>query len=199
MKNKFIKSAFFLVMGGAITKIMALFIKIFLTRSIGDKGIGLYMLIMPTFNLFITLATLSLPTSISKVVAEGKSGRRTILSVIPVSIIYNIVLMIILIMLSPIIANRLLNNPETYLPIMGIAFTLPFISLSSILKGYFYGKERMLPYVISNIFEQIVRLLLIIGLIPRLVRYGINTAVLWVVLINIFSETASIIMLIILI
>ena len=77
MKNKFIKSTIFLIMGGAITKVMALFIKIILTRNIGDKGIGLYMLIMPTFNLFITLATLSLPTSISKVVAEGRSGKRT--------------------------------------------------------------------------------------------------------------------------
>ena len=57
MKSKFIKSTFILIIGGAITKLMAMVIKIFLTRSIGDKGIGLYMLIMPTFNLFITLCT----------------------------------------------------------------------------------------------------------------------------------------------
>ncbi len=196
MKSKFIKSTIILIIGGAINKILAMIIKIFLTRSIGDNGIGEYMLIMPTFNLFITLCTMSLPTSISKVVSEGKRGKKVVLSLIPISIFYNLFLMALLILLAPIIANNLLKNPDTYLPIMGIAFTLPFISLSSILKGYFYGKERMSPYIISNIIEQIVRLIFIIYLIPKLMIYGINIAVLGVVLINIFSELSSIISLI---
>ena len=196
MKSKFIKSTMILIIGGAITKLMAMVIKIFLTRSIGDNGIGLYMLIMPTFNLFITLCTMSLPTSISKVVAEGKRGKKVVLSLIPVSIFYNIILMILLILLAPFISNHLLNNPDTYLPIMGISFTLPFICMSSILKGYFYGNERMTPYVVSNIIEQIVRLLFIIFMIPKLMVYGVKIAVLGVVLINIFSEFSSIICLI---
>ena len=196
MKSKFIKSTMILIIGGAITKLMAMVIKIFLTRSIGDNGIGLYMLIMPTFNLFITLCTMSLPTSISKVVAEGKRGKKVVLSLIPVSILYNIILMILLILLAPFISNHLLNNPDTYLPIMGISFTLPFICMSSILKGYFYGNERMTPYVVSNVIEQIVRLIFIIFMIPKLMIYGMKIAVLGVVLINIFSEFSSIICLI---
>ena len=196
MKSKFIKSTFILIIGGAITKLMAMIIKIFLTRNIGDKGIGLYMLIMPTFNLFITLATLSLPTSISKVISVGRRGKKVVLSIVPISILYNICLMVLLIIFAPFIANRLLNNPNTYLPIMGIGFTLPFICVSSILKGYFYGHERMIPYVVSNNLEQIVRLVFIIILIPRLMIYGIKIAVLGVVLINVISEFSSIVCLI---
>ena len=196
MKSKFIKSTMILIVGGAITKLMAMVIKIFLTRSIGDDGIGLYMLIMPTFNLFITLSTVSLPTSISKVVSEGKRGKKVILSIGPISIIYNIVLMIILVCLAPFIATRLLNNANLYLPIVSICFTLPFICMSSILKGYFYGYERMIPYIVSNIIEQIVRLILIIFLIPKLLIYGIKIAVSGVVLINVVSELSSIIVLI---
>ena len=193
MKSKFIKSTMILIIGGAITKLMAMVIKIFLTRSIGDNGIGLYMLIMPTFNLFITLATMSLPTSISKVVSEGKRGRKVVLSMVPISIIYNIFLMLILIAFAPLIANKLLNNPDAYLPIISISFTLPFICMSAILKGYFYGHERMIPYIVSNVIEQIVRLVLIILLIPRLMIYGMKIAVAGVVLINILSEFSSII------
>ena len=196
MKSKFIKSTIILIIGGAINKLLAMIIKIFLTRSIGDNGIGLYMLIMPTFNLFITLCTMSLSTSISKVVSVGKPGKNVILSVVPISIIYNIILMVLLIILAPFISNTLLKNSDTYLPIMGIAFTLPFICISSILKGYFYGREKMYPYIISNIIEQIVRLLFIIYLIPKLMFYGIVKAVLGVVIINIFSELSSIICLI---
>ena len=196
MKSKFIKSTLILIIGGAITKLMAMIIKIFLTRSISDSGIGLYMLIMPTFNLFITLSTMSLPISISKVISEGKRGKKVVLSLVPISIIYNIILMIILILLSPLIANHLLKNGDTYLGVMGIAFTLPFISLSSILKGYFYGNQKMIPYIVSNITEQIVRLFLIIYLIPKLMIYGTNIAVLGVVLINVLSELSSIVALI---
>lgn len=197
MKNKFIKSTLVLILGGAITKLLAMVIKIFLTRSIGDNGIGLYMMILPTFNLFITLCTMSLSTAISKLVSENKSGKKVILPLIPISLGYNLGLMLLLIILAPLIANKLLNNPMAYYPIMGISFTLPFIAISSILKGYFYGKENMTPYVISNIVEQIVRLLFIIFLIPNLLTFGVSTAVLGVVLINVISEFSSIICLII--
>ena len=197
MKNKFIKSTLVLILGGAITKLLAMVIKIFLTRSIGDNGIGLYMMILPTFNLFITLCTMSLSTAISKLVSENKSGKKVILPLIPISLGYNFGLMLLLIILAPLIANKLLNNPMAYYPIMGISFTLPFIAISSILKGYFYGKENMTPYVISNIVEQIVRLLFIIFLIPNLLTFGVSMAVLGVVLINVISEFSSIICLII--
>ena len=197
MKSKFIKSTLILIIGGAINKVLAMIIKIFLTRSIGDNGIGEYMLIMPTFNLFITLCTLSLPISISKVVSEGKRGKKVVLSLVPICFLYNLFLMLMLILLAPFIANNLLNNRDTLLPIMGISLTLPFICLSSILKGYFYGKERMTPYIISNIIEQIIRLIFIIYLIPKLMIYGINITLLGVVLINIISELSSVIMLII--
>ena len=196
MKNKFIKSTIILIIGGGITKILAMVIKIFLTRSIGDEGIGLYMLILPTFNLFITLCTMSLSTSISKLVSEKGFGKKIVLPLVPISLGYNFVLMILLIITAPYIAKYLLNEPRAYYPIMGISFTLPFICISNILKGYFYGKENMSPYVISNIVEQSVRLFFIIFMIPKLMVYGINIAVLGVVLINVISEFSSIICLI---
>lgn len=196
MKNKFIKSTIILIIGGGITKILAMVIKIFLTRSIGDEGIGLYMLILPTFNLFITLCTMSLSTSISKLVSEKGFGKKIVLPLVPISLFYNFILMILLIITAPYIAKYLLNESRAYYPIMGISFTLPFICISNILKGYFYGKENMSPYVISNIVEQSVRLFFIIFMIPKLLVYGINIAVLGVVLINVISEFASIVCLI---
>lgn len=196
MKNKFIKSVVILIIGGSITKILAMIIKIFLTRAIGDDGIGLYMMILPTFNLFITLGSLSLSVSISKLIAERGNSQKTILSVIPISLLYNFLLLIFLVISSSFIANNLLKNNLTYYPVMAIGFTLPFICISSILKGYFYGKEQMFPYIISNILEQLVRLSFIIILIPKLLIYGINIAVTGVVLINVISEFASIICLI---
>ena len=196
MKNKFIKSTIILIIGGGITKILAMVIKIFLTRAVGDSGIGLYMMVLPTFNLFITLCSLSLSTSISKLISERRNSRRVVLSIVPTSLIYNFVLMVLLILFAPVISNYLLKNNLTYYPIMAIAFTLPFICISSILKGFFYGNENMGPFVVSNIVEQIIRLIFIIFVIPKLMVYGLIVATSAVVLINVLSEFSSIVCLI---
>lgn len=85
MKNKFIKSTFILVIGGFITKILGMIIKLVLTRTIGTFGLSKYMLILPTFNLFITLCNLGVPTAISKLVSERKKSSKKI--VIPTTAI----------------------------------------------------------------------------------------------------------------
>ena len=197
MKSKFIKSTIILIIGGFITKILGMIIKIALTRAISVKGIGLYMLILPTFNLFITLCTLGLPTAISKLVSERKrSSKKIVLSIVPVVILFNIILMLLLFLVAPIISKYLLKNTSTYYPLLCISLTLPFICISSIIKGYFFGKEKMFPYTLSNIIEQLTRLLLTIFFIPKLLYINLTIAICGVVLINIVSEFLSIITLI---
>ena len=193
MKNKFIKSTIILIIGGGITKLLAMVIKIALARSIGNDGIGIYMMILPTFNLFITLSTLSLSTSLGKLIAEKRSSKKVIFSSIPFTMIYNFFLMIILIFLSKFISNTLLNNSITYYPILCISFTLPIIALSGILKGYFFGKNNMFPYTFENICEQIVRLLFIIFIVPKLLSISLIVAISSLVLVNILSEGIAII------
>ena len=150
------------------------------------------MLILPTFNLFITLSTFSLPISISKLISENKKrSKNIILSIIPISLLYNFILMFILIIISPLISKYLLNNTTLYYPVMAISLTLPFICISNIIKGYFFGKEKMFPYTMSNIIEQIVRLILTITLIPKLMTINLTIAIVGVVLINIVSELSS--------
>ena len=193
MKNKFIKSTIILIIGGGITKLLAMVIKIALARSIGNDGIGIYMMILPTFNLFITLSTLSLSTSLGKLIAEKRSSKKVIFSSIPFTMIYNFFLMIILIFLSKFISNTLLNNSITYYPILCISFTLPIIALSGILKGYFFGKNNMFPYTFENICEQIVRLLFIIFIVPKLLNISLIVAISSLVLVNILFEGIAII------
>lgn len=196
IKNKFISGTIILIVGGLITKLLGMIIKIITTRYIGDEGIGLYMLILPTFYLFINISQLGFPIAISKMVAEDKRrSKRIILSIIPVSITLNIILLIIVLALSPLISN-LLHDYRTLYPLIAIGFVLPFISISSIVRGYFFGKQRMIAHITSNVFEQIVRLILIIIVTPILLTYSLETAVAGIVLVNIISELTSIIILI---
>lgn len=194
MKEKFIKKVLILALGGFITKILSMVIRIITTRVIGVDGLGLYMLVLPTFNLFITIATLSLPTAISKLVAEGtRNNKKLVLGFLPIAIIFNIFLIIIIIILAPFIANNLLHNEILYYPIISIGITLPFITTSSIIKGYFFGKEKMFPNVVSNMIEQITRIISIIFIIPYLLKINISYAVSGLVFINCLSESLGIV------
>lgn len=196
MKNNFIKSTIILIFGGFLTKILGMFIKIILTRTISTKGIGIYSLILPTFNLFITLCSLGLPVAISKLVSEHKnSNKKIVLSTIPLILIFNLFLIILLFIIAPFLSKNLLHNEITYYPLIAIGFTLPFICISSILKGYFFGKEKMFPTTLSNIIEQLVRLLLTFTVVSKLMDYSLTYAITGVVLINILSEGASILIL----
>lgn len=196
MKNKFIKSTIILILGGGLSKLLGMSIKIITTRLIGTEGIGLYMMIMPTFSLFIALASLGLPISISKLVSEEKhDNKKLVLSMIPLIIIFNFLLMIIIFSITPTLSTHLLKDSRTFLPILSIGLVIPFISISSILRGYFFGKEMMFPHTFSNIFEQIIRLLVLFIITPYLLTLGIEYAVMGIVLVNIISEISSIIIL----
>ena len=156
--NKFLKSTLILMFGSLITRALGFIIRIIFTRIIGSDGINLYSMIMPTYSLFITIAQMGFPIAISNIIAKGEKRAKNILSsIIPSSLLINLFIIILIFLIAPFLSNTLLKNPDTYYPIISIAFVIPFISISSIIRGYFFGKQRMLPHTISNVIEQIVR------------------------------------------
>lgn len=112
-------------------------------------------------------------------------------------LLFNLLLIIILLIIAPFLSKYLLKNDMTYYPLIAIGLTLPFICISSILKGYFFGKEKMFPATLSNIIEQLVRLILTLSLIPKLMTHSLTIAITGVVLINTLSEFVSILVLLI--
>lgn len=193
MKNKFVWSTFILIVGGFITKIIGMFIKIVMTRLIGTEGIGIYSLVTPTFMLLISLASLGLPISVSKLVAEdNRNNKNLVFLCFPITIFINIIIMILLLFFGRFISNNLLHETRISLAITCIGFVLPFISISSILRGYFFGKQKMIPHVVSNVTEDFVRLVVIAIGVPFFLKKGIQYACAFIVLSNIISELSSI-------
>ena len=136
-KSKFIQSTIILIIGGFLTKVLGMVIKIITSRLLGTEGIGIHMLLMPTMSLFIAIAQLGFPIAISKLVAEDtKNNKNLVFSIIPISLIINILILIGIFSSANFIANNLLHEPRTKLAILCIGFVLPFISISSIMLYY---------------------------------------------------------------
>lgn len=195
MKNKniFIKSTIILILGGIITKILGFVIRIVYTRIVGPEVIGLYSLVTPTYSLLITIATLALPTTISKLVAENKHNSQKIIFTSTILITFiNFIVIIFMLFSAHFIANNLLHEERCYLLIIAMTFTFPIISISSIIKGYYYGKQNMIPNVVSNVFEQLIRGILIYAFVPIIMEKSEILAACSLFLFSFIEEIVSI-------
>ncbi len=194
MKNKFILSTLILIFGGFLTKILGFVIKIISTRIILEQGVSLYSIVMPTYSLLITIATMAMPLAISKLVAEEKTrSSKILISGAVIMMVVNVLIVGMMLCISKFIAFELLKTKEAYILLIACTLTLPFISISSIIKGYFFGKQKMFPYALSNSLEQVVRLILIILFLPKFMEKGYIYGVTAFILLNIISEISSII------
>lgn len=192
-KNLFVKSTIILILGGIVTKILGFIIRIIYTRIVGPEVIGLYSLVTPTYSLLITIATLALPTTISKLIAENKNNNLKILSSATILIMFiNIIIIFFMLLSAKYIANNLLHEERCYLLIISMALTFPIISISSIIKGYFYGKQNMIPNVVSNIAEQIIRGILIYLFVPIIIKKSEILAACSLFLFSFIEELVSI-------
>ncbi len=190
MKNKFIKSTLILIIGGFITKILGMIIKIIMTRNISNEAIGMYMLILPTYNLFITLVSAGMQVSISKLISENKISKRKIMNTaLKISAILGIIIVILILILSKPI-SYILHNKDLYIPILSMLLSIPFIGISSVLKGYLFGQNKMHAQVISNFIEQIIRIIMFIIILPK-INNNIE-AVTFIIGSNIINESLSV-------
>lgn len=189
--NIFLKSTLVLLIGGVIGKLVGFVLRIIVTRKLGAEGMGLYSLLAPTSSLLSVIATLSYPTALSKIISEKSSRTKTLFtSIIPLSIIINIFIIGITILLAPTLST-LLKNETLYFPIICLSLVTPFISISSIIKGYFWGKQNMFPYMLSNFIEQVTRLILITLFINKFLSISLTHAISFIILVNAAGEVVS--------
>lgn len=197
MKNSLFKSIFILIIGGFISKLLGMIIKILLTRSISAYTLGTYMMLAPTMILIINLSSFGIPTAISKLISDKNyNNKKIIISNFTIEIIINIIIMITIFILAPYLSNNLLKNKDLYLGIISIALLIPFTTISSIIKSYLFGKNKVFPITLSNILEQITKLLLYLYYLPIIKYKSTKYIIIFLIMINIITEIIEIFMMI---
>ena len=190
--NLLIKNIIILLVSGALAKVLGMLGKIIYTRIAGVNVVGLYTMITPTFMLIISICQFSFPISISKISAEEKYGNKSLLkSAYFVGSIISIILIIILILTSNLIALSL-HNKLLAPAILSISAIIPFVMISSVQRGFLHGKEDMLPASITNVTEEIIKIILILFLLPIAISKGDITSVIFLILFNVITESSNI-------
>ena len=190
--NLLIKNIIILLVSGALAKVLGMLGKIIYTRIAGVNVVGLYTMITPTFMLIISICQFSFPISISKISAEEKYDNKSLLkSAYFVGSIISIILIIILLLTSNLIAASL-HNKLLAPAILSISAIIPFVMISSVQRGFLHGKEDMLPASITNVTEEIIKIILILFLLPIAISKGDITSVIFLILFNVVTESSNI-------
>ncbi|WP_226667238.1 stage V sporulation protein B [Metabacillus litoralis] len=197
-KQTFLKGTLILILAGFITRVLGFINRIVVARFIGEEGVGLYMMAVPTLVLAITITQLGLPVAISKLVAEAEAqgDQRKIKKILVVSLSITGLLSLIftptMIFLSPHLAE-LFRDGRTVWPLYAIAPVVPIVAISSVIRGYFQGKQNMRPAAISQVLEQIVRISLVAILTSAFLPYGIEYAAAGAMISAVIGELVSLI------
>lgn len=197
--SKFLRGTIILLVAGLVTRVLGFINRIVIARCIGEEGVGLYMMAFPTLILVITITQLGLPVAISKNVAEAeaKGDMKKIKQILVVSLTTTFTLSLIftpaLFLLAPYLSETLFTDPRTHLPLLAIAPIVPVVALSSVLRGYFQGRQNMKPSAISQVIEQSARITLIAVLTSMFMPYGVEYAAAGAMFASVIGELLSLI------
>lgn len=174
MKKKTIQAFFILTFTTALSKIFNIINRIILSRMLGAQGFGLYMLIMPTLGLWITLSQLSIPSAIFKLIADPQYKNKKVMTTgFLITTLTTCFMMFIFTFLSPYIATYMLKNTDALFPLKTLILFIPLASISAIIKNYFLGRQMHAIIAKTQISEEIVRLVMTITFLMVFTDYNL--------------------------
>lgn len=179
-KQMILRGTLILTIAGLISRIMGFFYRIFLSRTFGAEGVGLYQLIFPVFTICFSITTAGIETAISRTVAnrsslhKEKESMNILLSGILCSLILSFLCIFMIIRNSSFIANVLLGDPRCEPLLKILVFTLPFSSIHNCIAGYYYGKKQPKIPAFCQLIEQTLRISIVFVLYYIFTQRGLS-------------------------
>ncbi|WP_019123156.1 putative polysaccharide biosynthesis protein [Brevibacillus massiliensis] len=165
--NHFVKGAAILGIAGLLSKVLGAVYRIPYQNIAGDIGLYVYMQVYPLYTTLLILATAGFPIAISKIVSERLAvgdplgARKTFRVASTVLGVLGILFFLLLYFGAPLIAS-IMGDEHLILPLRAVSWSLPLVPVAAIMRGYFQGHQNMIPTGVSQVVEQLVRVIVII-------------------------------------
>lgn len=158
-RNSMVTAAFILTLTGFISRILGFFYRIFLSRTIGAEGLGIYQMIFPIYGICFSLCAGSIQTAISRFTAadEGRA-KKTLLVGFSISFSLSLILAAFIWRFSGVLADRVLMEPRCAPLLPALALAIPCTSVHACICGYYYGREKVHIPAFSQLVEQCIRI-----------------------------------------
>lgn len=180
-KNTFVQGALILTVAGIIVKFIGAFSRIYLSRLLGGEGIGLYQMAYPIYLLCLAVSSAGLPVAISIMVAEKNAvhdylgGQRvfriSLMALTATGLFFSGLLYF---GAQWLIDSGIVRDPRAYWSLLALSPAILMATILATLRGYFQGLQNMTPTAVSQIVEQLFRVVIMIGLAVVLLPYGLE-------------------------
>lgn len=174
-KNSFVSGAFITTLGIVLAKILGIIYVIPFYSIIGNEGGALYGYAYTIYSLFMSFATLGIPLGISKIISEYQAlgyynaKKKAFIIGKKVALLLGFICFLILLLIAPLLAKGVLGDLVGGNTLKDITFVIRVVSTAllvvpvlSIYRGYFEGHRFMSPPSISQVIEQIIRVVVIV-------------------------------------
>ena len=158
-KMAFITGTLLLTSTGFICRILGFFYRIFMSRTIGAEGLGIYNMVHPIFSICFAVCAGSIQTALSQYVAANQTrGRAVFRTGLVIAMGMSFLLAWVIYGNAGFLAEKLLLEPRCapYLPVMAVS--VPLAALHACINGYYYGMQKARVPAFSQVAEQVIRM-----------------------------------------
>ncbi|MCE7791455.1 polysaccharide biosynthesis protein [Salipaludibacillus sp. CUR1] len=159
-----------------LSKMLGLIYVFPFTAIVGHKGLALYTYGYTPYTVLLSLATLGVPLAVSKFVSkynalgDYRTGQRLLKSGLVVMSITGFIAFLVLFFLAGPIAHQVLDPEnmegntvaDTIFTIRMVSVALLVVPVMALIRGYFQGHQSMGPTAVSQVVEQLIRIIFIL-------------------------------------
>ena len=182
-KDKFLRGALILTVAGLLVKVIGSVNRILLSRLLGGEGIGLYQMAYPIYLLMLSVCSAGVPVAVSIIVAEKVAkndyaqAHRVFKVTLRLMAVFGLFFALTLYGLAGyLVSSGWIRDSRAYYALIVLTPAVFFSSILASFRGYFQGYQMMTPPAVSQILEQLVRVVVMIALAWFLLPYGLEYA-----------------------
>ena len=178
-KDGFMKGVLALMVSQALIKMLGLVSKVFLTNKegFGDVGNGIYGSGYQIYAMLLTISSIGVPNAIAKLISEKvavedyKGAHRIFKIALLTFALIGFTGTLILFLGANAIANAI-DVPEAAISLMVLSPSITFVTIASVLRGYFNGLDKVSVTAKSQSLEQVFKTVITIAAVEFI---GIGT------------------------
>lgn len=142
---------------------------------VGPEGVALYSYAYLPYSILITIATVGIPLAVSKFISKYNSlgdyytGMRMFKTGMSLMAVTGIITFLALFFSAELIANLIISDDELHNTVEDVTMVIRMVSFAliitpsmSIMRGFFQGNQSMGPTAVSQVIEQIARIVFLL-------------------------------------
>lgn len=181
-RDSFLKGAFILTGAGLIVRLIGVAQRIPLYNMLGPIGAGISALPYPLYAIMLSVSSVGINVAVSRLIAEhlalgeGRAAARVFRVSVWMMGGLGLLLTTLVLALARPLAEVVHQQPRAFPSYVAIAPAIFFVSIMSAYRGYFQGLQQMAPNANSQVLEQVVRVVTMLGLAYWLLPRGLEWA-----------------------